>query len=274
MLAPSGIVIEGNRVRDVERYRRTYAPGLHLEGCGTKVVGNWFHDMPSSAVRIEGNDHMFVSNLVERVVMESDDQGGIDIYANPTYAGNVIAFNYWKDVGGSLRMKQGRGAVRFDDAVSNMRVYANRFVNSSRPFFGAVQINGGRHNVVECNVFENCEIAVSVGNWPQDRWVAYMDRPNVRKWRTEDTPLDRMPYATRYPGIAALRETPLVNAVRDNVVFGPGMLLNDGGSRMTANDGNRLYASETSLRGETQPAAVLLAPDDGWAATMRKRLSR
>ena len=62
-----------NDISWVERWKRTYAPGLHLSGCGTEVAHNHFHDMLSSAMRIEGNDHHVVSNIVERVVTESDD---------------------------------------------------------------------------------------------------------------------------------------------------------------------------------------------------------
>jgi hypothetical protein len=83
-LTASGVVVSDNDISWVERWKRTYAPGLHLSGCGTEGTHNHFHDMLSSAMRIEGNDHHVVSNIVERVVTESDDQGGIDIYANPS----------------------------------------------------------------------------------------------------------------------------------------------------------------------------------------------
>lgn len=73
-LTSSGVVVTDNDIAWSGRWKRTYAPGLHLSGCGTEVAYNHFHDMPSSALRLEGNDHRIVSNVIERVVTESDDQ--------------------------------------------------------------------------------------------------------------------------------------------------------------------------------------------------------
>ncbi|MBO7688032.1 MAG: right-handed parallel beta-helix repeat-containing protein [Kiritimatiellae bacterium] len=239
-LTASGVVVSDNDISWVERWKRTYAPGLHLDGCGTEVVHNHFHDMLSSAMRIEGNDHHVVSNIVERVVTESDDQGGIDIYANPSYAGIYIAFNVWRDIGcGGENAPCGQAGVRFDDAVSSMTVYCNYFENCSFSRFGCVQMNGGRNNTIDNNLFVNSPKGVSAGQWGQDRWHAYFKRPNVVRWTEEETSIRKPPYSEKYPGIAQLPEMGPVNYLTRNVVVGPGRLFT--GSPQTVTYANRSF---------------------------------
>jgi len=75
-------VIANNDVGDVGRCSRTYNPALLLEGCGAHVTHNHFHHAPSSAMRVEGNDHLIEYNWVDHVVQESDDQGGFDMFGD------------------------------------------------------------------------------------------------------------------------------------------------------------------------------------------------
>ena len=251
-LEPSGISVRNNEIAWVERWKRTYAPGVHGDGCGTEIANNHFHDMRSSAMRLEGNDWWVASNIVERVVTESDDQGGIDIFANPTYAGDVICFNVWRDIGcGGENAPCGQAGVRFDDAVSGMCVYGNVFDNCSHGHFGGVQMNGGRNNIVDNNVFLNCAQGVSIGRWGQDRWEKYFQRPNVVHWRTKEVDVSKPPYSTKYPGIADLPSMPLVNWLTRNVTVGEGTLSRYPSTTVTY--GNRAYA--------TMPDPAALARD-------------
>ena len=260
-LTASGVVVSDNDISWVERWKRTYAPGLHLSGCGTEVAHNHFHDMLSSAMRIEGNDHHVVSNIVERVVTESDDQGGIDIYANPTYAGVYIAFNVWRDIGcGGENAPCGQAGVRFDDAVSTMTVYCNYFENCSFGHFGCVQMNGGRNNTVDNNVFVNSPKGVSVGQWGEDRWHSYFKRKNVEWWTKEETPIALPPYSEKYPGIAQLPEMGAVNYLTRNVVVGPGRLFT--GSQKTVTYANRAFdAMPSAARLAEEPSFRPLPPE-------------
>lgn len=80
--------------------QRTYTPGILINGCGAIVSKCRFFDSPSSAIRIEGNDHAVLDCKFVRNVLESDDQGAIDIWGDPTYRGMVFARNVFRDVGG------------------------------------------------------------------------------------------------------------------------------------------------------------------------------
>ena len=159
-LTSGGIQIENNEVGYFGLCSKTYVPAILLEGVGAKVRHNWFHHAPSSAMRIEGNDHLVEYNLTEFVVTESDDQGGIDMWSNASYRGCVMRYNIWRDIrGGDIPC--GQAGIRFDDAISGMVVYGNIFERSSNGHFGGVQIHGGHMNIIDNNVFVDCNYAVS-----------------------------------------------------------------------------------------------------------------
>ena len=219
-LTPSGIRIADCDFSDTGRAQRTYQPGARLAGCGCTVVHCRFHDLPSSAVRVEGNDHLFASNVCERCVLESDDQGVSDSFGNPTFAGNRFIHNLFREVGpkgGGTHW--GRSAIRFDDAISGMTVYGNRFENCAQGAFGAVQMNGGRGNLVENNVFIGGSNGVSMTQWTAAHWKEWLETP---RWKSEIDRLDvrHPPYSTRYPWMSAIDAFPGTNRIVRNVFVG------------------------------------------------------
>jgi hypothetical protein len=187
------------------RYWRTYSPAVHATGCGIDIVGNRFHDLPSSAIRADANDVRVVSNRIWRCVLESDDQGAFDIYANPTFAGVEIAHNVWEDIGGGTIAHTGQAAVRLDDMICGVVIRDNRFVRCGRGIFGAVQINGGRRNFIDRNTFVGCALDVSVQRKSEAAWAKLCGRLA----RLFASPV----YAGRYPGFSSLPAAPFKNHV-------------------------------------------------------------
>ena len=170
---PSGIVVFGNDVSRFMLRARSYCPALYLAANDAVVAHNFFHDGASSAIRLEGSRNVVEWNRIERVVQESDDQGGLDMYGNPYYFGNVIRYNVWKDFGGGGIAATMQGGVRLDDGISGTLVLGNVFDNTSRGDFGAVQINGGNGNVICSNVVRNCRHFISGLAWRQElHWLA------------------------------------------------------------------------------------------------------
>ena len=81
-LTPGGHLVENCRIHDFGRIDRTYTPAIQLEGVGHRVAHNLMYDGPSSAMRIEGNDHLIEFNEVHSMVRESDDQGAMELFRN------------------------------------------------------------------------------------------------------------------------------------------------------------------------------------------------
>lgn len=170
-LRSSGSVIENCHIRDLSRIDRTYTPALLLEGIGVKIQYCFFEDLPSSAIRLEGNDFLIQLNEFAQCVTESGDQGTIDIFGNLLYRGNVIRWNYFHDIG------NGAAGVRLDDAISGFCINENIFLRSSNGSFGGVQIHGGKDNILEGNIFIDGNSMVSQIAWGEKKWKESLTGP-------------------------------------------------------------------------------------------------
>jgi tetratricopeptide (TPR) repeat protein len=222
-LAPGGHVVENCHIYDFSRVYRTYTPAVQLNGVGNRVAHNLFHDSPGHAMRVEGNDHTIELNEIHHVVLETDDQGGLDMWFNPTYRGNVIRWNYWHDIASGRPC--GQAGVRLDDAISGTLIYGNIFERCADGNFGGVQIHGGKENVVDNNLFVDCLQAVSFSPWGSKRWKEFVESPRVVNEMTQTIDASRPPYSTRYPDLARLAENPDVNMIWRNLVYQCGMFL-------------------------------------------------
>ena len=257
-LEPGGHVVENCTVADIARLKRTYAPAVHLDGCGNRIAHNRFERIPSSAMRVEGNDQLIELNEIRHVVEESDDQGGLDMFGNPLYRGVVIRWNRWSDITGGTHC--GAAGVRLDDMISGVTVHSNVFERCGAVQFGGVQIHGGKENVVDNNLFVDCFAGLSFSRWGEKRW-----RESSARF-LEDA--GKPPYATRYPDLARLNETPDVNWVTRNVFVRCGsVFLRDGGIQQAALnaalDGPfdpRVLTDAAAIAQDPRLAAVLAAP--------------
>jgi hypothetical protein len=221
-LTPSGHFVENCRIHDFSRIDRTYTPAVQIEGVGHRIAHNKFHDSPGHAMRLEGNDHVVEYNEIYDVVRETDDQGGIDIWGNVTYRGNILRYNHWHDIGNGRAC--GQGGIRLDDGISGTLVYGNVFERCSDANFGGVQIHGGKDNWIDNNVFVDCRFGVSFSGWGEERWKKYLASDWIRK-SVDEVATDRPPYSTRYPELSSLEENPDVNMIWRNLVLSCGQLL-------------------------------------------------
>ncbi|HOX37140.1 MAG TPA: right-handed parallel beta-helix repeat-containing protein [Candidatus Brocadiia bacterium] len=229
-LEPGGHFVENCRVYDFSRLDRTYTPAVHMDGCGNRIAHNVFHGSPCHAMRIEGNDHLIEFNEVYDVLQESDDQGGLDMWYNPAYRGNILRYNYWHDMGPKGAVHCGGAGIRLDDAICEVLIYGNVFVRCSSKLFGGVQIHGGKENMIDNNVFAECEFAVSFTPWGEKRWKETLKREDLGKKIYETVDIRKPPYSDKYPLLARLEENPDVNSVWRNVVYNcGGMLTRDQG---------------------------------------------
>jgi hypothetical protein len=229
-LTPGGHFVENCHVYDFSRIYRTYTPAVQLVGVGHRIAHNLFHDSPGHAMRVEGNDHTIELNEIHHVALETDDQGGLDMWFNPSYRGNVIRWNYWHDIANGRPC--GQAGVRLDDAISGTLIYGNLFYRSSAGNFGGVQIHGGKENVVDNNVFVDCLHGVSFSPWGPKRWASFLQSDRVIQETTAAVDIAQPPYRTRYPALAHLAENPDVNSIWRNLALGCGdFLVRDRGNQ-------------------------------------------
>lgn len=262
-LVPGAHVIENCHIRDLSRIDRTYTPGVRLDGVGNRISHNLVHGVASSAFRIEGNDQRIEFNEIFDVLLESDDQGGADMFGNPTYRGNIFRYNWWHHIGSWRREAEdtgcGQAGIRLDDAICGVLVYGNVFrkCSSGALGFGGVQIHGGKENIVDNNVFVDCAAAISFSPWGERRWQ------NFVKAALAKGGIDRDVYLTRYPELRSLSDGHDSNRVWRNVVCRCGkFLLRDPGRQdLVANwvvpgDAGAVSTELRSILGEDSPAAA------------------
>ena len=227
-LASGESVVRGNDVSFTSLRRRTYSPALDLDGVGTLVEKNYFHDLLSSAINLRGNDQRIYGNFIERAVLESDDQGALDTFAFISYQGNRIVGNVWKDIGGEAHdgYVAGQAGVRLDDLISAVYVASNVFINAAKGNFGAIQVNGGRANVFEDNVFVDCrssaDAAITIGVNTGWSWKHKLENSRWHSTKRWNEDMFAKPYR-KYPMLCepdVLTRFKDDNVIRRNYVTG------------------------------------------------------
>ena len=211
-------VIENCHIHDFSEIDHTYTPAIKVDGVGHRVAHNRLHDSTSSALRVAGNDHLVEFNDVYRVLTESDDQGGVDMWGDPTFRGNVFRWNYWHHIGNGMGV--GQAGIRLDDAISGALIYGNLFYRCADGRFGGVQIHGGKDNIVDNNLFVECQYAISFSSWGQKRWLETLARPDFVARIHKAVDISRPPYSTRYPELAELEQNADVNRIWRNIAVG------------------------------------------------------
>lgn len=155
--------VTNSRIHHFSRVHRTYHPAVRGSGVGNVISHNHIHDAPHSGIIYSGNDHIIEFNEFHHLATESGDVGAI--YTGCPYfgRGTVIKHNYFHDIHGGGMF--GAQSVYFDNLTSGTTVYGNIFVRNSRGVF----VGGGRDNIIENNVFVECDPSVYVDarglNW-------------------------------------------------------------------------------------------------------------
>ena len=218
-LTPAGNRVSNCEISNLSRHQHTYTPGVSIDGCGGLVLANEIYDIPSSAVHFTGNDMLIVSNRIHDVTWESDDQGGSDIYFDPSYAGCRFLFNSWTDVGKAWpHQSVGQAAMRFDGNVSGMTVYGNRITRCGTYMFGAVQMHGGRFNTVDNNLFIDCPGAISMAIYSREHWKKLWKELDLDTCTKKRVNILSEPYVRAYPWMETLEDSPQYNFFMRNVV--------------------------------------------------------
>lgn len=211
--------IVNNAIYDFEQWVRTGEQAIMIEGVGQYVAHNLIHDAPFEGMGLQGNDHLLEYNEVYHIGLETGDVGAIHTGRDYTWRGNVIRYNYWHDLKGPGL--HGVTAVYLDDFSSGFTVTGNLFYRAGR----AVQIGGGRDNVVTGNLFIDCEPSIHVdarglswaSNYFDGRFPWLFDR-------FREVHGDQPPYSTRYPALRTLMADqpayPKNNRVTGNVSWG------------------------------------------------------
>ena len=217
-LEPAGHFVDNNHIHHYARLIRTYRPAIGLHGVGNGATHNLIHDAPHNGILLSGNDHLVEFNDIHRVCQETGDVGAFYMGRDWTMRGNLLRHNFFHHISGPGL--HGAMAVYLDDAASGTTIFGNIFFQAARAAF----IGGGRDNVVENNVFVDCQPAVHVDarglGWMRETAApgGFMDQ------RLDAVPFQKPPWSVRYPELVNIRKenppAPRGNVVRRNINSG------------------------------------------------------
>jgi len=217
-LTPAGLVAENNHIHHFGRLQRTYAAAVHLGGVGNAMRHNLIHDAPHSAVLYGGNEHVIERNEIHHVALETSDVGALYTGRDWTSRGNVVRHNFIHSL--TSQGSIGTMGVYLDDCDSGDSIVGNVFYQAGRAAF----IGGGRDNLVENNLFVDCEAAVHL----DARGTSRITNGKGGSWdllaKAKAVGYDRLPWSERYPPLARIMQEkwqlPEGNVIRRNIALG------------------------------------------------------
>ncbi|EDY81120.1 hypothetical protein VDG1235_737 [Verrucomicrobiia bacterium DG1235] len=222
-LSPGNHYATNNHFHDFGLVYRTNNPAIHISGVGHRAAHNLIHDAPHMALFFRGNDHLIEYNEIHHIAKETGDVGAIYTGRDYTSRGTIVRFNYLHDlIGPGLHGVRG---VYLDDFTSGIVIYGNLFVRAGRAAF----IGGGRDNLVQNNVFIDCEPSVQVDGRGLSWAVHHFDQSHssyasTLRDRMAEANATQAPYATRYPSLVTLYNdeprVPKYNKIQNNLSFG------------------------------------------------------
>ena len=105
-----------------------------------------------------------------------------------------------------------------DDAISGLLIYGNIFHRAAQGF-GGININGGRDNLFDNNLFAECQKGITGGYNPQNKvWARLAAGENRNAFIMSDL------YLSRYPALRHLSEPPGLSSAWRNVFWKCGPL--------------------------------------------------
>jgi len=226
-LTPGNNFVENSHLYRFGRVFRTYAPAIQMKGVGNRLAHNLIHDGPHAGVVFHGNEHVLEYNEIYDIAKETGDVGAFYIGRDWTYRGNIIRYNYFHDLHGPGL--HGVRATYLDDFTSGITIFGNVFYRAGRAAF----IGGGRDNVVENNIFVECNPSVQIDARGLSWAHYYFDKSHKNYvntlWdRMEAVHYQQPPYSIKYPELLKYASddpaVPKNNKVIRNISYGGNFL--------------------------------------------------
>lgn len=195
-LISSKTKIYNNIFKNTSFFHFSYEQVINFSGCGLHVLHNEFYNMPSAALWISGNDAIIENNFFYKIARTCDDQGAFDTYKDPSFRGLIFRHNYWKDIGSSAKSKV--AAIRLDDMISGALIEENFFDQCGSIQYGAIEIHGGKDNMIKNNTFFHCPLAISFhqfGNY----WLTLINSSEIQKKIYSNVNINSFLYKHKYP---------------------------------------------------------------------------
>lgn len=196
--------------------------GIFMYGVGNEVNDCLISDLPHTAIFFWGNDHVIKGNSISEVCKETGDAGALYIGRDWSQRGSKIFGNMFSNIKStqSNTIYNEVMSVYLDDFASGTEVANNIFFNVNV----GIQIGGGRDNLIEKNIFYQCDVAISFDargtTWANKFFTG---KDSLLFYRLHLVQPNSVPYKQRYPSLINLPsdrpELPLHNIIQRNVAI-------------------------------------------------------
>jgi hypothetical protein len=194
-----------NRVEDCLFYnncrvKKNYAAGVHISGVATTVDHCEFRDTEHQHLTFAGNDHTVENCIFADGCKNASDMGAIYTGRNPSHRGNQIRNNFFTNI--QAKDKDSKVcSIYIDDGSGGMKIYKNIFCKANTAgasdMYGAIFLHGGHDNIIDKNVFIDCEASVGHTRWGNKKWKQFITEDF--KYRLKDeVDIESEPYK-KYP---------------------------------------------------------------------------
>ncbi len=204
-LAPAGHAVRNCDIHRYNRWIRHYNPAVSASGVGSRIEHNHMHHALHQGVTFSGNEHRIAFNEIHRVLRDISDMGSIYIGRDPTFAGNVIEYNFFHHLFDFQEGGPGVQAIFFDDdTIYVAKVFGNVFYRTGST--GVIKFHGGGGASIANNIAVDSPQLVQDG--PGDRQgiaraisKMHTDEPHGHGFPEKVAAMNiaEAPYRTRYP---------------------------------------------------------------------------
>ncbi len=227
-LESAGNFVYNSEFTNCSRRDYSYKAPVNIDGVGNKVQHCQFNPCPATAIYMHGNNHVLEYNFINEACNFIEDQGAIYLGRDPSEFGNIIRYNFFKNIGATgFAGAKFAMAVYYDDGACGTQLYGNVFYKAGTR---TVMILGGSYNPVFNNIFIESPMVFHLED-AQATW----GKAKIAPGGTFDIRLNAVnykkpPYATAYPALTTYfqdhLEVPKHNDIQNNVFVNIGQLNN------------------------------------------------
>ncbi len=213
-LEPAGNYVFNCEFTNCARLNYSYKSPVNIDGVGNKIQHCQFNSCPATSIYVHGNNHLIEYNVISEACSFMDDQGAIYIGRDPSEFGNIIRYNFFKNIG-KFGMTM---AVYYDDGACGTQLYGNVFYKAGSR---TIMVGGGSYNPIFNNIFINSDLVFHLDN-RLDGWASSSLSPGgIFEIRMNKVNYDKPPYSVAYPALTTyFKDSPQIpkhNDIKNNL---------------------------------------------------------
>jgi len=213
-LEPAGNYVYNCEFTNCARLDYSYKSPVNIDGVGNKIQHCQFNACPATSIYLHGNNHIIEYNVISDACNFMDDQGAIYLGRDPSEFGNIIRYNYFKNIG-NFGMTM---AVYYDDGACGTQLYGNVFYKAGSR---TIMVGGGSYNPIYNNIFIESKLVIHLDNRLENWAKSSLSPGGIFGIRMNKVNYNEAPYSAAYPDLVTyFKDSPQIpkhNDIKNNL---------------------------------------------------------